>query len=99
MRIAPLLAALLMLGGVSGAYAQEGPSEGTPSASERGSTATQERGSGRDAGVSKGSEKREAHRGPNTRSEATDRARSAEKSQWCNGIEVAPPHLCDGSAI
>jgi hypothetical protein len=47
MRTAPLLAALLMLGGASGAYAQEGPSEGTPSASERGSTATQERGSGR----------------------------------------------------
>ena len=81
MRTAPLLAVLLTLGGVSGAYAQGGPSEGTPSASERGSTATQERGSGRDAGVSKGSDNGEANRGASTKSEDTDRGRSAEKAR------------------
>jgi hypothetical protein len=80
MRTAPLLAVLLMLGGVSGAYAQEGPSKGTPSASERGSTATQERGSGRDAGVSKGFESGEADRGASTKSEDTGKGRSAEKA-------------------
>ena len=62
MRTTPLLAALLMLGGVSGAYAQEGPSEGSLGASERGSSAAQERGSGRDAGVSNRSEAGEQSR-------------------------------------
>jgi hypothetical protein len=81
MSTTPLLAALLMLGGVSGAYAQEGPSEGTPSASERGSSSTQERGSGRDAGVTKGSEAGERDRGASTKSEDTDKGRSAEKAQ------------------
>jgi hypothetical protein len=80
MRTAPLLAALLMLGGVGGSYAQEGPSEGTPSASERGSTAAQERGSGRDAGVSKGSE----NGGASSKSEDNGKGRSAEKSQKPN---------------
>ena len=81
MRTTPLLAALLMLGGVSGAYAQEGPSEGTPSASERGSSATQERGSGRDAGVSKDSENGEQGRGASSKSGDNDKGRSADKSQ------------------
>jgi hypothetical protein len=56
MRTTPLLAALLMLGGVSCAYAQEGPPEGSMGASERGSSAAQERGAGPDAGVSNRSE-------------------------------------------
>jgi len=68
-----------MLGGVSGAYAQEGPSEGTPSTSERGSPAAKERGSGRDAGVSKGSENDKQ-----TKSEDNDKGRSAEKSEQRN---------------
>jgi hypothetical protein len=51
MRTTPLLAALLMLGGISCAYAQEGPAEGSRGASERGSSAAQERGAGPDAGV------------------------------------------------
>jgi hypothetical protein len=84
MRTTPLLAALLMLGGVSGAYAQEGPSEGTPSASERGSSSTQERGSGRDAGVSKGSENGEQGRGTSAKSEDNGKGGSAEKAQQAN---------------
>jgi hypothetical protein len=83
MRTTPLLAALLMLGGVSGAYAQEGPSEGTPSASERGSSSTQERGSGRDAGVTKGSENEQGSEASG-KSEENDTGRSAEKSQQPN---------------
>ena len=83
MRTTPLLAALLMLGGVSGAYAQEGPSKGTPSASERGSSAAQERGPGRDAGVSD-TQKGEQGRGARSKSDDNDRGRSAEKSQQPN---------------
>ncbi len=75
MRTTPLLAALLMLGGVSGAYAQDGPSEGTPSASERGSATTQERAPGPDAGVSKGSETGQA-RSRSQRQERRQRQRS-----------------------
>ena len=81
MRTAPLLAALLMLGGVSSAYAQEGPSEGTPSASERGSSATQERGAGRDAGVSNPSDSDEHGRAASGKSQDNDKGRSAEKAQ------------------
>jgi hypothetical protein len=66
-----------MLGGISSAYAQEGPSEGTPSASERGSSATQERGADRDAGVSKGSE----NGGAGSKTDDNGKGRSAEKSQ------------------
>ena len=83
MRTTPLLAALLMLGGVSGAYAQDGPSEGTPSMSERGSATTQERASGRDAGVSKGSENGNQGRGA-SKSDDNDTGRAAEKSQQPN---------------
>ena len=69
MRITPLLAALLMLGGVSFASAQEGPSDGPRGASERGPSAGQEPGAGSDAGVSKGSEEGEADRGVSSKSE------------------------------
>ncbi len=84
MRTTPLLAALLLLGGVSGAYAQEGPSEGPSSASDRGPSAAQERGSGRDAGVSKGSENGQQGRGANSKSDDNGGDRSAEKSQQPN---------------
>jgi hypothetical protein len=81
MRTTPLLAALLMLGGVSSAYAQDGPSEGTPSASERGSSAAQERGANRDAGVSNRSDSGEQGRGASGKSQDNDKGRSAEKPQ------------------
>lgn len=91
MRTAPLLAALLMLGGFGSAYAQEGPSEGTPGASERGPSATQERGSPRDAGVSKGSENGEQSRGASSDDNRKDR--SAEKRQQPN-----EPSTSEGAA-
>jgi hypothetical protein len=70
-----------MLGGISGAYAQDAPSEGTPSASERGSATTQERAPGPDAGVSKGSETGEQGRGASGKSDDSGNGRSAEKSE------------------
>jgi Protein of unknown function (DUF1236) len=80
MRTTPLLAALLMLGGVSCAYAQEGPPEGSMGASERGSSATQERGSGPDAGVSNRSEAGEKSSGASGKNADSPKGQSAEKS-------------------
>jgi hypothetical protein len=80
MRITPLLATLLMLGGVSFASAQDGPSDGPRGASERGPTAGHESGPGSDAAVSKGSKNGEADKGVST-SEDTGKGRSAEKAQ------------------
>ncbi len=84
MRTTPLLAAVLMLGGVSCAYAQEGPQEGPTSASERGSSAAQERGAGPDAGVSNRSAGGEE--GPRASGKNADspKGRSAEKSDRSN---------------
>jgi hypothetical protein len=80
MRTTPLLAAVLMLGGISCAYAQEGPSEGSRGASERGSPAAQERSSGSDAGVSKRSEAGEKDPGTSVKNGDSPKGRSAEQS-------------------
>lgn len=81
MKITPLLAALLMLGGISCAYAQEGPAEGSKGASERGSSAAQERGSGSDAGVNnRSSEGEKGTREGGASSEDTSKGHASEKS-------------------
>jgi hypothetical protein len=84
MRSTPLLAALLMLGGVSCAYAQEGTQEGVPSASERGSSAAQERGTSPDAGVNNRSAGGEEGPGASGKSGDSPKDRSAEKSDRSN---------------
>ena len=84
MRTTPLLAALLMLGGVSCAYAQDGPPEGPTSASERGSSATQERGAGSDAGASNRSEAAEQSPGASGKNADGPKGRSAEKADRSN---------------
>jgi hypothetical protein len=78
MRTTALLAAALMLGGISCAYAQEGPPDGPRGASERGSPTAQERSSGPDAGVSNRSEAGE--KGPSGKTADSPKGRSAEKS-------------------
>lgn len=77
MKATPLLAALLMLGGVSLAYAQ-----GTdyPGASESGSKA-QERGSGPDAGASGRSNKNESSNEEERRSEKSTNASEGSSSK------------------
>ena len=80
MRTTPLLAALLMLCGVSCVYAQEGPSEGPPSASERGSSAAQERGSGSDAGANSRSEAGEKVPGASGKNADSPKGQSADKA-------------------
>jgi hypothetical protein len=80
MRTTPLLAAVLMLGGISCAYAQEGPSEGPRGASERGSSAAQERSSGSDAGGTNRSEAGEQGPGASGKNGDSPKGRSAEKS-------------------
>jgi hypothetical protein len=84
MRTTPLLAALLMLGGVSCAYAQEGPPEGSMGASERGSSAAQERGAGPDAGVSNRPEAGEQSPGASGKNADGPKGRSAEKADRSN---------------
>jgi hypothetical protein len=81
MRTTPLLAALLMLGGVSCAYAQEGPSDGPRGASGSGSSAAQERGAGPDAGVNNRSDAGEQGPGASGKQDGDNpKGRSAEKS-------------------
>ncbi len=81
MRTTPLLAALLMLGGVSFASAQEGPSDGHRGASERGPSAGLESGAGSDAGVSNRSAGSEESAGARSKSGDSPKGRSAEKSE------------------
>jgi hypothetical protein len=80
MRSTPLLAALLVLGGVSFANAQGGPSEGSTGASERGSSAAQERDSGPDAGVSNRSGAPDQGSGAGAKGNDSPKGASAEKS-------------------
>jgi len=80
MKGTPFLAALLMLGGVSFAYAQEGPNEGARGTSERGSSNAQERSKGSDAGVGERSHNSDAGAANNAQEGRTSRDRSAEKS-------------------
>ena len=81
MRTTPLLAALLMFGGVSFASAQEGPSDGYRGASERGPSAGLESGAGSDAGVSNRSAGSEESAGARSKSGDSRKGRSAEKSE------------------
>ena len=85
MRTTPILAALLMLGGVSYASAQEGPSEGPRGASGSGPSAAQEGGSGSDAGVSNRSGG--GDEGPSAKGNENgsgSKGRSAESSEKSN---------------
>jgi len=97
MKTTPLLAALLMLGGVGSAYAQDRPSEGRSSASERGSSAAQERGPGSDAGVSKRSEAGEQSPDADGKNADAPRGRSAEKSDRQNNKSNAGRASEEGS--
>ena len=96
MRITPLLAALLMLGGVSFASAQEGPSDGPRGASERGPSAGQESGPGSDAGVSKRSAGSEESAGASDKSGDTRRG-APPKSRSGQTTRVPPAALQETS--
>jgi len=73
-----------MLGGVSGAYAQEGAQEGAPSASERGSAAAQERSPSPNAGVSNRSAGGDEGSGASGKTEDGQKGNSAERSERSN---------------
>ena len=81
MKSTPFLVALLMLGGVSFAYAQEGLNEGPRGASERGSSNAQEHSKGSDAGVGERSNNREAGAANNADESRPSANRSAEKPE------------------
>ena len=81
MRTISTLAAMLMLGGISCAYAQGGPSEEPRGASERGPSAVQERSPGSDSGASEASGPSE--KGSSATSERSEgsNTRASEKSE------------------
>ena len=81
MRTISTLAAMLMLGGISCAYAQGGPAEGPRGASERGPSAAQERSPGSESGASEPSGPSEKGSSASSERSEGSKTRASEKSK------------------